>query len=426
MQVDALHGRGVLAAAVNKSARHRAVEAAGATHDVRVIVDGRRDPSRAVRTRLRRSQGSFAQRPAVVGAGLEDVDLLVGGGVHVAADIAHPDRAGGPVHADTEGVAQAIGIDLAQGPTDAVERVVRGHGAVQIQAQDLAVHRGQQLTVIGHRPVADGQIKLPVVADFERATDVVIHRRQSARIAPDDELRGRNSAGRTAKSETRNTQPGIRINRAGRVIDVEEFIARKIRIELDIQRTLLAGRVHARNGEQRGEDPGADVDHAHDATLAECQQAAVRHEGASQPEGADRGDSLVGLIDLRVETQGRLVGQDRFPLIVRCHRVRGGRTARWRITAPTSLEKSQAQTHPHPLPRANRHHRPPRALVPWQQPTQVGSPPLRCGSIFRVNRNYCLEPVASIQTRMASRATCRLIHIMIFEQTRMKQHLLRA
>ena len=129
---------------------------------VRIGVD-RVDEAGAVRR-----ADAFVQRPAVVAALDDAVDLLPA----EVADVAAVEPAGGAVELEAPRVAEPVRPDRAQLAGLAGERVVGGDRAVLVDPQDLAVRIAQVLGVRAVAVVADGEVELAVRPEANAAADV--------------------------------------------------------------------------------------------------------------------------------------------------------------------------------------------------------------------------------------------------------------
>src|SRR5262249_38310562 len=109
-------------------------------------------------------------RPAVVGAGLALVDLLVG-----AADVVDEDAAGPRLHRETKRAAQPQRPDgPVLPPGRAVKRVVLLGGAVRVEAQPFALEGVHLLGRLARGLVTDGHVQLAVLAGVDGAPLVAV------------------------------------------------------------------------------------------------------------------------------------------------------------------------------------------------------------------------------------------------------------
>ena len=123
---------------------------------------------------VRIAGGAFGLRPAVIGTGVEFVDFLPG----VLADVVDEDFPGTGLHAEGERVSQAERVDGTVDPGgragDALEMrgVVRGNGAIGIDAEDFAAEAVEVLGRGAVDVIAGGDVELAVLAEVHRAAVV--------------------------------------------------------------------------------------------------------------------------------------------------------------------------------------------------------------------------------------------------------------
>src|SRR5207248_3364168 len=117
---------------------------------------------------------AFLRVPAVVEAGLDDVDLLV----EVLADVAEPQLAGLAIEAEAPRVAQAVGVDLRPRAGGRDEGVARGRPPGRgIETEQLAEDDAEVLRV-AHRvalraAVAEAEVEVAVGTEDHVAAVVV-------------------------------------------------------------------------------------------------------------------------------------------------------------------------------------------------------------------------------------------------------------
>ena len=112
---------------------------------------------------------SLAEWPPVVGATLDEIQLLPSRRRVVAADVADIHVAGDRIERESIGVAKPVRPDLILVPAVSVdERVVRRNGAVGIDAQDLAVVVRQRLGIRRKPVVAHRYVELSVGPEADR------------------------------------------------------------------------------------------------------------------------------------------------------------------------------------------------------------------------------------------------------------------
>src|SRR5690606_34412961 len=170
---------------------------------------------------------ALAERPAEVGAGATDVDVLARGFLHVAAHFAEEQPVGDQIPVRAEGVAQAVGpdfVEIAAGAVD--EGVVSRHRAVAVDADDLAASAAEVLRLRAVELLAGGEVQAAVRAEGEPAA-VVAAVGPVFVVLPDHYLAG-GIGPVAAGGEARNPVP--RRTHAG-VVNVEMAVDRVVGVE---------------------------------------------------------------------------------------------------------------------------------------------------------------------------------------------------
>src|SRR5713226_8904301 len=168
-------------------------------------------------------------RPAVVLARLDEVDLVVAA---VREDPARPVL--GLVQAPGVRLErQALHVAMTERPHAVRERIVARDRAVRFEPQDLAVQRAGVLRAVLRLGVAGAQIELPVGAELDATTVVLV---RAGDPVDQDRLLDPHPVGVAHADEP------VQRRRAGtpvRVIEVHEAVLRKVRIEREAEEPTL-------------------------------------------------------------------------------------------------------------------------------------------------------------------------------------------
>ncbi len=141
--------------------RERAAAVHRATGDGRALTGVRVGMDRVDETGAGRRAHPLLQRPPVVAALDDPIDLLPAEVAHVAA----VEVPGDAVELEAPGVAESVRPDLSQLAGLAGERVVGWDGAVLVDPQDLPVRTVQVLSVRAVAVVTDCEVELAVGAE---------------------------------------------------------------------------------------------------------------------------------------------------------------------------------------------------------------------------------------------------------------------
>jgi hypothetical protein len=272
-EVAPLEGGRELVARVEEAAHDRRV-----TSLVGVPEDRPRDT-------LRRAWAAVAERPAVVRAAGDEVELL-DRRRHVAADVGDVEAARRRLEGHPVGIAEAVGPDLvlvATLPVD--ERIVGRDRPIGIDPEDLPVVARERLRVGRLTVVAGGDVELSVGPERERGA-VMRTRRRGGIVLPQNELaRGRRRVEVRGCRETRDRVPERASDRV-LVEDVQVSVGREAGIEHEVVQSRVGGcdcrrydeercRVRLRRPRLNHPERARDLSHQH---LAAGKEAHVRDE----------------------------------------------------------------------------------------------------------------------------------------------------
>ena len=252
--------------------------------------DGRASgrPARVAEARLRR--GPPVDRPAVVAAADQQVDLvlLVGAVLgRVPAPVDGMDR-------DTLGIAVAEAEDGGRPAGTRQDRVVGRNGAVAVEAQDLAVEARRVLRVVAARRVAHRDVQLAVATELEGTP--VVHDRGAHPVAHDVPVeRERRPGGHPVAQHLVAPCAAVRARGA----DIEVPVRRERRVQRECHRPRLPLGADARDRERAQErragsaarvdaDPARPFGHEHPAVGRERDVPRVDQAGLHDRR-ADRG-----------------------------------------------------------------------------------------------------------------------------------------
>ena len=128
------------------------------------------------------------------------------------------------------------------------EGIVRWSGAGRFDAQDLAQQIGQRLRVGRIGVLAHRDVELPVQAEMERSTIVILGAAQVVQLVEND---GLTAGHRDIPGGGKPADPVVRRRTRNRVIDVNPLVVRKIRITPSNPRSPAESVVTVRNGVDR-------------------------------------------------------------------------------------------------------------------------------------------------------------------------------
>src|SRR3954463_2779052 len=185
------------------------------------------------------------ERPAVVAAGVGDVDLVAA----ERTELAFPERARSRMNRQALDVAVTVGPDFGSGVGAVHERVVGRNRTVGIDADHLAEMIREVLRGVELETLAGRNEELAFRREGETRAEVV--RPRNGRLLPEDRLEAfQRRAGRVEPAA-----PGgcgrAALARFG-VGEIDKAVLGKLGIERDIEKTALTLGIDARHAAERG------------------------------------------------------------------------------------------------------------------------------------------------------------------------------
>ena len=228
------------------------------------------------------------QRPAVVAAGQDGVDLVAA----TRAELGFPQGAGGGVEGQAVRVAMAIAEDFRPYAGPAEEGVARGRRAIALQSQHLA---GQVVQPLGAHlvgvAVPGGEVELAVLRpEGDAAAELQPSPRLGRRGVEDWGYRFQR---RCVSGEPSADQPGQHAaGHLGGVAEVQFAGGGEVGRQGQVQQAALAAFRHRRHAGQGRRDAAIPPDQAHAPGLFRQQQPTIRQEGAAPGVVQPVGESL--------------------------------------------------------------------------------------------------------------------------------------
>src|SRR3954454_1365766 len=243
------------------------------------------------------------QRPAVVAAGLGNVDLVAA----ARAELALPEHAGFGVDCKALDVAMAVGPDFGLGARAVHEGVVGRDRTVRVDADELAQVVREILGGLELEALAGRDEQLAVRRESEAGAEVGTAR--DGRLLPEDHLKAFERCARRVQPTAAGggrcaTLAGLRTG------EINKAVLGELWIERDIQEAALVPRIDARHAAKRRRELPVSGHDPQPARPLRHQHAAIRQEGQTpgvvEParDGLDNDLGLLGLEALRVLCPG--------------------------------------------------------------------------------------------------------------------------